>query len=142
MARRAFRRLSRQNIEEPTVNLTPLIDVVFSILIMFIVIAPMLELDQIALADANPEPIQMGVSVQDSGPITVHVRGDNTILFNQRIVDIIELPALFKQEKINHPKAKPQIFHDKRAHFGTYQSIKNAAEAAGFDQMDIILKPA
>ena len=53
-----------------------------------------------------------------------------------------QLVDYLKQAKKRYPQAKPQIFHDKKAHFGTYQAIKNAAEAAGFQQMDIILKPA
>ena len=40
------------------------------------------------------------------------------------------------------PEARPQVFHDKKAEFGTYQAVKNAAEEAGFSHIDIILKPA
>ncbi|NGX41737.1 MAG: hypothetical protein K940chlam7_00009 [Chlamydiae bacterium] len=141
MGRRIFRQ-SKQEFEEPVVNLTPLIDVVFSILIMFIVVAPLLELDLVELADANSEHPNVSTSVQDSGPISIHVHEDNTVWLNKRMVTLVQLGELLKQEKRVHPTAKPQIFHDKRAAFGTYQSIKNAAEAAGFEQMDVILKPA
>ena len=113
--------------EEPTVNLTPLIDVVFVILIMFIVIAPLLELDRIELADSSAALLSGASSVQESSPITIQVHQDNTIWFG------------------NHPvtsKVHPQIFHDKKAQFGIYQSVKNAAEEAGFSHIDIILKPA
>lgn len=129
--------------EEPTVNLTPLIDVVFVILIMFIVIAPLLELDQVDLADAPAaNHLASGQSVQESSPITIHVRQDNTIWFNQQTVTPTELTARLKQAKTHFPQVIPQVFHDKRAHFGVYQSVKNAAEEAGFSQIDIILKPA
>lgn len=129
--------------EEPTVNLTPLIDVVFVILIMFIVIAPLLELDRVELADA---PIAMlngaSSSVQETSPIAVHVRQDNTIWFNNQQVMPKDLVALLRQAKAQYPQARPQIFHDRKAQFGTYQSVKNAAEEAGFSHIDIILKPA
>ncbi len=129
-----------RHIEEPTVNLTPLIDVVFVILIMFILIAPMLELDQVELASAGDRD---GVhAVHESSPIIIHVHRDNTVSFNNRKVTTAQLPALFKQAKQQYPKARPQLFHDQKGHFGVYQTIKNAAESAGFDQMDIILKPA
>ncbi|MFQ5729752.1 MAG: ExbD/TolR family protein [Waddliaceae bacterium] len=141
MGRRLLRQQQQQE-EEPVVNLTPLIDVVFSILIMFIVVAPLLELDNVALAVANPDTKSAGISIEESGPVTIHVHKDNTIWLNQRAVNLSQLTELLKQEKQRHPAARPQIFHDKWAHFGTYQSIKNAAESAGFEQMDIILKPA
>lgn len=140
MARRGIR-IRKIEAEEPVVNLTPLIDVVFSILIMFIVVAPLLNLDQVELANASSTPQDGTISVQDSGPITIHVHQDNTIWLNQRMVDGTHLPELLKQEKKRYPGIRPQLFHDHRAQFGTYQSVKNAAEIAGFDQMDIILKP-
>lgn len=128
--------------EEPVVNLTPLIDVVFVILIMFIVIAPLLESDHIELADASSAQLNGNVSVQESSPIQIYVRKDNTVWFNQRQMRENELLAALKEAKIRYPNAKPQLFHDKGALFGTYQWVKNAAEGAGFQQMDVILKPA
>ena len=136
-------RLSKKSrhIEEPTVNLTPLIDVVFVILIMFILVAPLLELDRLELAEAPSKETDRKLEFRDSGPISIHVQKDNTILFNKRKVKIEELAGLLKQVKLSDPQAIPQLFHDKSAFFGTYQSVKNAAEEAGFAQMDIILKP-
>lgn len=140
MARRGIRH-RRQEEEQPTVNLTPLVDVVFSILIMFIVVAPMLNLDRVDLAVGSDQGKDGGISVRDSGPITIHVHEDNTIWMNQKLVESTHLPELLKKERARHPEARPQLYHDRRAQFGTYQTVKNAVEAAGFDQMDIILKP-
>lgn len=128
--------------EEPSVNLTPLIDVVFVILIMFIVIAPLLELDRVDLANAPTANLTTHSSVQESSPIAVHVQSDNTIWLNDRRVTPKELVQLLKEAKLKYPQTHPQIFHDKQAHFGTYQTVKNAAEEAGFSHIDIILKPA
>lgn len=128
--------------EEPSVNLTPLIDVVFVILIMFIVIAPLLEHDQIDLAEAPKGILESNSSVQESSPITIYVREDNTIWFQNAKVTAQELLVLLKRAKLQHPGKKPQLFHDKKAAFGVYQMVKNSAEEAGFSQLDIILKPA
>lgn len=134
---------SRQpTFEEPTVNLTPLIDVVFVILIMFIVIAPLLELDRVELADGPSASFASTSSAQESSPMTIHVRADNTILFNDAVVTPAELSFQLRQAKEKFPHVNPQVFHDKKAHFGTYQTVKNAAEEAGFTHIDIILKPA
>lgn len=130
------------DLEEPTVNLTPLIDVVFVILIMFIVIAPLLELDRVELAEGPMAMLNAASSVQESSPITIHVHQDNTIWFNNQRVTPKELVTQLKQARLQYPQVRPQIFHDKKAHFGTYQAVKNAAEEAGFSHIDIILKPA
>lgn len=128
--------------EEPTVNLTPLIDVVFVILIMFILIAPLLELDRIELADAVLSPLDKAISVQEASGIMIHVQADNSIWIDRRQISLSQLSQYLKEAKVRYPQARPQLFHDRKASFGTYQGIKNAAEAAGFQQIDIILKPA
>lgn len=138
---RRLRSNSSWNIEEPAINLTPLIDVVFVILIMFILIAPMLNVDNVHLADGNADPFEGSIAVQESSPITIHVYQDDRIRFNEQYVTLDQLPDLLKQSRNLHPQAKPQIFHDRRARFGTYQGIKNAAESAGFQNMDIVLNP-
>lgn len=127
--------------EEPVVNLTPLIDVVFVILIMFIVIAPLLELDRIELADGPAIALASVQSAQESSPITIHVYRDNTIRYDSKPISLPELKALLIQAKKRFPDAIPQVFHDKSAHFGVYQEVKNGIEEAGFSKMDIILKP-
>lgn len=140
MTRRAICSVER-TFEEPAVNLTPLIDVVFVILITFIVIAPLLELDRIELADAPEIGSEKNISVQEASPIAIYVHEDNSIAINGQTVSLSQLIAYLKQAKTRFPLARPQLFHDKKAHFGTYQSVKNAVESAGFQQMDIILKP-
>lgn len=132
----------QQVIDEPVVNLTPLIDVVFVILIMFILIAPLLELDRVELADGPSVPLSHVHATQESSPITIHVHRDNSVWINTKQVPLNQLAHELRETKQRFPKITPQIFHDKDAHFGTYQSVKNAAEEAGFSEIEIILKPA
>jgi biopolymer transport protein ExbD len=141
MSRSNKRNLSGRQIEEPTVNLTPLIDVVFVILIMFILVAPLLDLDRIELADAPNERTTANFEVHEKSPVSVHVHRDNTIWLNEKKVNADELIRLLKELKLKYPNAKLQLYQDKRGEFGTYQAVKNAAEQAGFQNMDIVLKP-
>jgi len=127
--------------EEPPINMTPLIDVVFVILIVFIVIAPLLDVDRIELADGRGE--QRDISQhQDQNPITVHVYADNSIKFNDQKVLLPQLKGLLSTARKSYPGVRPQLYHDKKATFGTYQSVKNAVELAGFDEMDLVLMPS
>jgi biopolymer transport protein ExbD len=127
--------------EETYINLTPLIDVVFVVLIMFIIIAPMLELDRIQLASAAQRDNKEMTVVQENSPVAIHVHEDNTIWIHNRIVTEKELIQILKQAKRAYPQKIPQLFHDKKAQFGTYQTVKNAVEIAGFEQLDVILQP-
>lgn len=142
MGRRSTLLIKERQTDEPSVNLTPLIDVVFVILIIFIVIAPLLELERVELADAGNTPIEGSMTVQESSPISIYVHPDNTVWFNNQQVDQLALTEMLKNAKTRYPNARPQLFHDRKALFGTYQWIKNAAESAGFVELDVVLKPA
>lgn len=123
-------------LEDPMINLTPLIDVVFVVLIIFILIAPLLEVDKIELASSSQTTT---TSVSNKSEVAIYVRSDNTIWFRDHSVT---LAALKKELEIAHaqfPQATPHLYHDKTAHFGTYQAVKGAVEGAGFSQMDVVL---
>ncbi|CAM0116786.1 ExbD/TolR family protein [Rhabdochlamydiaceae symbiont of Dictyostelium giganteum] len=124
---------------ESEINLTPLIDVVFVLLIVFILVAPLLELDHVELAQGASRGGSTQPPKQSS--LTIHVKQDDTIWFQSKCVSADELLKMLKQSFKEAPHQAPQLFQDKRAHFGTYQTVKNAIEIAGYDQMDVILKP-
>lgn len=127
--------------DETPINLTPLIDVVFVVLIMFIIVAPMLELDRVQLASAPVKDTDHMILIPENSPITLHVHADNSIWLNAQPIPLQSLLPILQKMKQQYPMTTPQVFHDKTAHFGTYQSIKNALEQAGFEQVDIILQP-
>jgi biopolymer transport protein ExbD len=127
--------------DDANVNLTPLIDVVFVVLIMFILVAPLVEIDRIQLAGAGPEKKADMTTFQENGEIKIHVYKDNTVWLNGVLVELPELTRELTQLFHLNPTVSPQIFHDREAYFGTYQSVKIAAEAAGFQSLDLILKP-
>lgn len=127
--------------ENGGLNLTPLIDVVFVVLIMFILIAPMLELDRVQLA-RGPAKERDRTVVQEGSSLVISVRADNTILVNRELVSPDRLTSLLKTLHAQRPKLIPQLFHDRKAYFGTYQMVKNAVEVAGFEELDVILEPA
>ena len=133
------RRFGHIDSSEPQVNITPLIDVVFVLLISFIVVAPLLEIDRIQLANASEHQSQKHAI--ETSSIQIHVHEDNSVTYNKRLVSISELPSLLQEAKYNNPNAKPQLFHDKNAYFGTYQKIKNILEGCGFQELDVVLSP-
>ena len=139
MRRRRFI-LDDEPIEEPLVNLTPLIDVVFVVLISFMLIAPVLEIDSIHLAVGQTDKKTEALPAETT-PLSIQVRADNTIWMKGRMLSLQELEQSLLIDKKMHPGKTPQIIHDKNASFGTYQSIKNIMEKCGFEQMDVVLKP-
>lgn len=128
-------------VEGGELNLTPLLDVVFVILIMFIIIAPLLELDKVHLASAPAFKDKEIEAVKEANPVAIYVREDNTIWMNNRMVSLDQLLVQLKEARRRSPQKTAQLFHDKKGYFGTYQSVKNCVEAAGFEELDVILQP-
>jgi len=127
--------------DEDLVNLTPLIDVVFVVLIMYILVAPLVNLNHVDLAPARALKQCDFTTLQSNAPIKIHVYADNTLSINGNSITVEELPLFLERAYQSSPNAHPQLYHDSKAQFGTYQSIKNAIESAGFESLDVILKP-
>ena len=126
---------------EAEVNLTSLIDVVFVVLIMFIIVAPLLEMEQVSLSNASTKRDKEFAVIQETSPISIYVKKDNSIYLGKIPISLEQLPKLLRSLKEKNPRRTPQLFHDKEAFFGTYQSVKNALEEAGFEEVDLILNP-
>jgi biopolymer transport protein ExbD len=136
-----IRALKQYSEDDAIINLTPLIDVVFVMLIMFIVVAPILELDQVELASAGVNSKEVSSSLESKKHITLHVKRDNQVLLNKSVVNMQNLKKELIDLKKKYPKETPMLFNDKRAYFGTYQELKNVLEDVGFNDLDIVLTP-
>ncbi len=134
-------RIPKIAVDEPNINITPLIDVVFVVLIAFIMIAPLLELDQIRLAAGGKALSHIPVRTDPQSQIQIHVQADDSVKLNNEIISLSDLVKGLRSLKNEHPDARAQLFHDKDARFGTYQSVKNSLENAGFEEMDVVLNP-
>jgi biopolymer transport protein ExbD len=133
--------MSRLADEEVAINLTPLIDVVFVILILFMVMAPLLEKESVSLAPTPEVSLEALSAVEKQGRFLLHVHADDSITFNHHPITLEQLKPLLIEAHKRFPNETPQLFHDQKGTFGTYQKIKNLACSAGFQQIDIVLQP-
>ena len=120
------------------INLTPLLDVLFVVLILFMLAAPLLQLDKISLAQATIEKEEFA----DHGMQTlkIQVSNNNLIEIQNKKIPVKLLKSTFIALHQQFPNITPTLFCDKKASFGTYQIIKNSLEEAGFREMEVILK--
>jgi biopolymer transport protein ExbD len=135
MRKRGF--LKREFLDESLINLTPLIDVIFVVLVAFILIAPFLEIDQVKLFKVKKSSEAISAN---KNSIDLYVREDNSIWLNKSLVKRENLEKVLKEMKIKFPNRDLFLFHDRKAYFGTYQMIKETAKSAGFERLDVILK--
>lgn len=126
------------DLEDSFLNLTPLIDVVLIVLIAFVLIAPLVEIDRVSLAVGSAQDFD--TAAMQKSPINIYVLENNVVKLNAKTVSLAELKKELKWIKIKYPKQIPQLFQDKKSAFGTYQEVKNMVEETGFTGLDVILK--
>lgn len=123
------------------VNLTPLLDVLFVVLILFIFITPFIELDKVNLVGSEiPKEAKKQLGPNSNNAIVITVTRNNQILLNHKITTLNELKFLAPKLHEKHPNESPLLFHDEKAPFGSYQTIKSILESAGFQEMDVVLQ--
>ncbi|MBM3192641.1 MAG: biopolymer transporter ExbD [Chlamydiae bacterium] len=125
--------------EGDLINLTPLLDVLFLILVFFILIAPLLEFDRIELAPSSENKQELS-SFSENTPLKMYVQKDNTIWLSSKQISLNDLFIALDQYYKTNPNTIPQLYQDQNASFGTYQKIKNLVETIGFEQLDVVLK--
>ncbi len=132
-------RLADSSDDGELVNLTPLLDVLFLILVFFILIAPLLDFDRLDLAASSDNKQELS-PLNESSSIKIYVQKDNSIWLGTHAISLSDLSIALDQYYKSRPNDIPQLYQDQNATFGTYQKIKNLIESIGFEQLDVVLK--
>jgi biopolymer transport protein ExbD len=128
MRRRRDRRKS-----ESEVNLTPMLDVVFIMLIFFIVTASFVK-------ESGIEISRPGASTavrKEKGNILIAISADNQIWMNRRQVDPRALRANIERMHAENPQGAVIIQADKEAKTGLLVKVMDAARSAGVKSVSL-----
>ena len=127
--------LGKSRLEDDTqIDLTPMLDVVFILLIFFVVTAAFV--DETAI-DLQHTPPSTSSTVEKSDDITFQVSANNDITLDGRRVDIRSVRANVERLRASNRDVKVIISTDSRARTDTYIRIADQARAAGVG--DIVL---
>lgn len=125
--------------ENELINLTPLLDVLFVILILFIIIAPLTKLDRIDLTESSSKTL---TSSSMNDPIAIHIclHENDTISISGKTVEKQTLRMVLQEIKKTNNKAMPRLFIDKKSSFGAFSETKDLIEDCGFAYLDLVVK--
>ena len=127
--------LGKSRLEDDTqIDLTPMLDVVFILLIFFVVTAAFV--DETAI-DLQHTPPSTSAAVEKNNDITFQVSANNDITLDGRRVDIRSVRANVERLRASNRDAKVIISTDAHARTDTYIRIADQARAAGVG--DIVL---
>jgi len=131
---RAIRVSGRQD-EAVAIDLTPMLDVVFIMLIFFIVTASFLKFHSIAVNIPEGAPSQ---AIPNKSPTVFLIDSSNAISLDGRRVDIRSVRALIAQREAEIPGRAVVVSADQQAATKTYVHIADAARQAGVANVSLV----
>ncbi len=116
------------------INVTPLVDVVLVLLIIFMVVTPMIVRGvQVDL----PRTVNHGRKPDNGKDIIVSVTKDKDVYITSTKVTVKELPRLIEDEKRRFPDKTVYVKADTRTSYGIVREVMEAIHKTGFDDVTL-----
>lgn len=132
------RRRRRGDAEDKAdIDLTPMLDVVFIMLIFFIVTASFV--NELGIDVNKPDvPENQPPPETDKSDILVQVSANNDIIMDGRRVDVRSVRSIIARQFAENPKASVIVKADIKSDAGTYVAIADAARSANVAQVSLV----
>ena len=121
-------RYASKNEDESEIDLTPMLDVVFIMLIFFIVTASFIK--EFGLEINRPDDLPEVDIPTENQNILVNINASSEILVDQRRVDVRSIRSVIQRKLAENPKGTVIISAHKEARAETYASVADAAQQA------------
>ncbi|MBP6875534.1 MAG: biopolymer transporter ExbD [Candidatus Eisenbacteria bacterium] len=120
------------------INVTPLVDVMLVVLIIFMVVTPMLQGSvQVDLPGARN---QQAVAGNSASVLSVVVRESGALFVGKAPVGDEELPGALQTLHRADPELRLQVKADRAALYGRVQRVLDAGRAAGFGGAMLVVR--
>jgi len=120
------------------INVTPLVDVMLVVLIIFIVVTPLL---QHGVGVNLPEARNVTTAVEDDHQaLTVVLKNDGRIFLGADPIDRIHLTSRLRSRRVHGPHLRFQIKADRDVPYGEIKGILQAGREAGFRGASMIAR--
>jgi biopolymer transport protein ExbD/biopolymer transport protein TolR len=120
------------------INITPLVDVVLVLLLIFMLTAPVLQ-SGVDVAIPHTRTVNQLTEVR----MVVTIDKDQNVFLQDKPVNVNQLPSLLKNATASAPPAKRIIYlrADERVPFGAFASVMDAVKQAGITNISIVTRP-
>ena len=119
--------------EDAEINITPMLDIVFIMLIFFIVTTSFTK--ETGAAIVKPEAAQ-AIALRN-GTILVGVKSNDDIWMSKRLIELREVRSMVEQAKAENPKGSVVIVADKDSRIGTVTQVMDQVKLAGVEGIAI-----
>ena len=119
------------------INVTPMVDVMLVLLIIFMVITPMLQKGTIVEMAKTNNPVQMPDADKEDA-LLVAVNRDGKVFFDAQIVTPEELTQKVKERVASRTNKQVFVRADARAHYKWVVDVVDDVRSAGVDQLGLL----
>ena len=119
--------------DEPEINITPMLDIVFIMLIFFIVTTTFIretgvEVDKPTAITTEPRP---------QGNVLIAIRANNEIWMNRQHIELSEVRTQVERARAENPEGSVVLIADKGARTGTLVDVMDQVQAAGVTRLSV-----
>jgi biopolymer transport protein ExbD/biopolymer transport protein TolR len=119
------------------INITPLVDVVLVLLVIFMITAPVLQ----SGIEVNVPKTRTVKEITEQR-VVLTIDRDQQVFMGDKPVNLHELPQLLRQGVSDPSKKMIYLRADERVPFGAFASLMDAVKQAGITNISIVTQPA
>jgi biopolymer transport protein ExbD len=127
--------------ELPTINMTPMVDVVLCLLIFFMVATRLYDWDEEQFAVRVPEVAKAAPLTAAPEDLTLEVAGPGRVTVGDRAYDLASLTAMLKAARERYPKQGVLVRGDAKLSYQDVADVLAACEAAGIRSVRLPVRP-
>jgi biopolymer transport protein ExbD/biopolymer transport protein TolR len=118
------------------INITPLVDVVLVLLVIFMITEPVL---QSGIEVSVPKTRTVREITEQRTVVTID--RDQQVFVDDKPVNVHDLPQLLQQPGVEASKRVIYLRADERVPFGAFASVMDAVKQAGITNISIVTRP-
>ena len=118
------------------INITPLVDVVLVLLLIFMLTAPVL---QSGIEVAVPQTRTVNQLTDERTVVTID--SEQRVFLQDKPVNLADLPRLLRTGKGDPAKKVIYLRADQKVPFGAFASVMDAVKQAGITNISIVTRP-
>jgi biopolymer transport protein TolR len=116
------------------INVTPMVDVMLVLLIIFMVTAPLMTSGvSVDLPKTNAQPLN-----SDSEPLTVSIKADGTIFLQDQATEVSEIVSKLQAIAKNNPERRIFVRGDKDLAYGRIMEVMGTITQGGFTKVALL----
>jgi len=127
----------RRSVPISGINVTPMVDVMLVLLVIFMVTAPLLTAGvPVDLPATNASPLK-----GDDQPLTVTVKSDGSVWLQETMIQLDDLAPRLKAISAAKPDTRIFVRGDAATNYGRVMEVMGTLSTAGFAHVALVTQP-